>query len=214
MKIKISFLKKIIKEELQAILNEEKTQYNFKLLNKVKLAGNRLGRYKKCQTGGTNLIGLKMSCMGKEVAVMQSLINKWFEKNEPDAKKWKEETGKAIIVVDGLYGRRTAEALAYIYNVESEQSGPVLRKTYDTTVNAIITKDLSPQEIQQIQSEIAQIFNQTGNNRVAKQDSNDRGSVPGARGINKPGGGVEYVGPDRVPIFTSVQPDSKVPATF
>ena len=132
MKFKKEFLRKIIQEELQAVLSEQKTQYNFKLLDKVMLSKNRLGRFKKCETGG-GFIGLKMGCMGKDVATMQALINKWFEKNVPEAKEWQEKTGKAIIDVDGLYGKDTAQALAFIYN--EKEPGPVMRRSYDVGVD-------------------------------------------------------------------------------
>ncbi len=155
MKFKKEALRKIIQEELQAVLNEQKTQYNFKLLDKVMSSKNRLGRFKKCETGG-GFMGLKMGCMGKNVATMQALINKWFEKNVPEAQKWKEETGKAIINVDGLYGKNTAEALGFVYNSKAEEPGPVMRRTYDAGVDRVMAS-LDSSDINNVEREVAMV---------------------------------------------------------
>ena len=154
MKFKKETLRKIIQEELQAVLSEQKTQYNFKLLDKVMLSKNRLGRFKKCETGG-GFIGLKMGCMGKDVATMQALINKWFEKNVPEAKEWQEKTGKAIIDVDGLYGKDTAQALAFIYN--EKEPGPVMRRSYDVGVDRKIATSLESSDINNVEREVAMV---------------------------------------------------------
>jgi hypothetical protein len=155
MKFKKEALRKIIQEELQAVLSEQKTQYNFKLLDKVMSSKNRLGRFKKCETGG-GFMGLKMGCMGKDVATMQALINKWFEKNVPEAQKWKEQTGKAIINVDGLYGKDTAEALAFVYNSKAEEPGPVMRRSYDAGVDRVMAS-LDSSDINNVEREVAMV---------------------------------------------------------
>jgi len=155
MKFKKETIRKIIQEELQAVLSEQKTQYNFKLLDKVMLSKNRLGRFKKCETGG-GFMGLKMGCMGKNVATMQALINKWFERNVPKAEEWQKKTGKAIIDVDGLYGKDTAEALAFVYNSKTEEPGPVMRRSYDVGVDRIIGK-LDSSDIKDVEREVASV---------------------------------------------------------
>ena len=156
MKFKKEALRKIIQEELQAVLSEQKTQYNFKLLDKVMLSKNRLGRVEKCETGG-GFMGLKMGCMGKDVATMQALINIWFEKNVPEAQKWKEQTGKAIINVDGLYGKDTAEALGFVYNSKAEEPGPVKRRSYDAGVDRVIATSLDSSDINNVEREVAML---------------------------------------------------------
>jgi len=149
MKFKKEDLRKVIQEELHTVLNEQSSQFNFELLDKVMLSKNRLGSFKKCETGG-GFMGLKMGCMGKDVATMQSLINKWFEKNVPESQEWKSKSGNAIIVVDGLYGKDTAEALAFVYNSKADKPGPVMRKSYDAGVDRVLasldSSDLSRAE--------------------------------------------------------------------
>lgn len=183
MKVLKEALRKLIQEELQSVLKEQSSQFNFKLLDKVMLSKNRLGSFRKCETGG-GFMGLKMGCMGKDVATMQSLINKWFEKNVPEAQEWKSKTGKAIIVVDGLYGKNTAEALAYVYNSKADKPGPVMRKSYDAGVDRVLasldSSDLSraEREVSMATSPKAMVARRAGTelgdlDRVAAKTSED-----------------------------------------
>lgn len=122
-------IKKIIKEELFRQLKEQQLNFNTKVLDKV-MSRNRLGRFKKCNTGG-GYVGLKRNCMGKEVAELQALVNQWFKENEKEEK---------MLSIDGLYGKNTAEALGFVYNTSVDPDGPVQRNTYDVSTDRIIAK--------------------------------------------------------------------------
>jgi hypothetical protein len=198
MKLIKEALRKIIQEELQSVLKEQSSQFNFKLLDKVMLSKNRLGSFRKCETGG-GFMGLKMGCMGKDVATMQSLINKWFEKNVPEAQEWKNKTGKAIIVVDGLYGKDTAEALAYVYNSKADKSGPVMKKSYDAGVDRVLasldSSDLSraEREVSMATSPKAMVARRAGTelgdfDRVAAKASEDTPKPTASPTPKKPAG--------------------------
>ena len=136
MKIKKSELHKIIKEEVQKVLDEQ-MNFNTKLLNKV-MTRDRLGRYKQCRPKTAEAEGyvvLRKYCMGRQVAKIQAMINQWFEENHPGDK-----AAKKMLKVDGLFGTETAEAIGYIYNTVYDPNGPNARNVYDVSIDRVLAK--------------------------------------------------------------------------
>ena len=107
MKIKLGKLKRLIKEEVEKIINES-AKINTSVLEKS-LTRDRLGSYRKCRQPG--FVGLKRGCMGETVAKLQGAINQYFLEKEQVSN---------MISVDGIYGRLTAGALGYINAIASK----------------------------------------------------------------------------------------------
>jgi len=126
MKITKAFLRKIIKEEVQASLKED--YYDPSTLAS-RVAGKKFGRFKRCRSDGPGGLGLKMGCKGRDVKAFQKELQKALDleyKMNPHMFPEAPEEGPKI-EADGFFGPTTNMALRGVVNSKRDRGAAISR---------------------------------------------------------------------------------------